>query len=47
MGGYNIEPAWSPTGPEIAYSSKIRGGIAVIPVTGGTTRYIADNGSDP
>jgi Tol biopolymer transport system component/DNA-binding winged helix-turn-helix (wHTH) protein len=46
-GGYNIEPAWSPNGQEIAYASQTRGGIAVIPVTGGTTRYITSTGSNP
>jgi len=46
-GGHNIEPAWSPNGQEIAYVSEKRGGIAVVPASGGAARYLTDTGSDP
>jgi Tol biopolymer transport system component/DNA-binding winged helix-turn-helix (wHTH) protein len=46
-GGSNVEPAWSPNGQEIAYASQARGGIAVVPATGGITRYLTDTGSQP
>ena len=36
-GGQNVDPAWSPDGRLIAYHSTGRGGVWVIPSTGGST----------
>jgi Tol biopolymer transport system component/DNA-binding winged helix-turn-helix (wHTH) protein len=44
-GGNNIEPAWSPNGQEIGFVT--RGELAVVPVSGGVTRYIVGTGADP
>jgi eukaryotic-like serine/threonine-protein kinase len=46
-GGQNFQPAWSPDGQRIAYYSKLRGGIWVIPTSGGQARQITDFGSHP
>ncbi|MBA2339793.1 MAG: PD40 domain-containing protein [Pyrinomonadaceae bacterium] len=46
-GGQNFQPAWSPDGQRIAYYSKQRGGIWVIPASGGEARQITDFGSHP
>lgn len=43
----NFEPAWSPDGELIAYSSIQRGGIWVVPALGGAPRRITDFGASP
>jgi Tol biopolymer transport system component/serine/threonine protein kinase len=46
-GGRNTEPAWSRDGRWIAYRSVQRGGIWVIPSTGGSARQLTTFGSTP
>ena len=46
-GDDNFEPAWSPNGKLIAYYSRKRGGIWLIPALGGTATQITDFGSRP
>ena len=46
-GGHNMQPAWSPDGQWIAYHSRKRGGVWMVPATGGTPQQITDFGSDP
>ena len=43
----NSEPAWSPDGRLIAFHSFRRGGIWLIPATGGTARQLTDFGAWP
>ncbi len=43
----NIQPVWSPSGDYIAYVCLKRGGINVIPSSGGTARYLTDFGDSP
>lgn len=45
--GQNFEPAFSPDGSLIAYHSKKRGGIWVVPLTGGTAKQLTEFGSHP
>ncbi len=45
--GQNFEPAWSPDGTTIAFHSRNRGGIWLIPATGGTPRRLTRDGSRP
>jgi len=46
-GGQNFEPAFSPDGTVIAYHSKKRGGIWVVPVSGGSPKQIVEFGTHP
>ena len=46
-GGENVQPAWSPDGQWLAYHSQTRGGIWIVPSTGGTARQIVEFGSQP
>jgi len=46
-GGQNFEPAFSPDGSLIAYHSKQKGGIWVVPVSGGSAKQVSDFGSRP
>ena len=43
----NSDPAWSPDGTLIAFRSQKRGGIWIIPATGGTARKLSDFGASP
>jgi Tol biopolymer transport system component len=43
----NIQPAWSPRGDYIAYACLKRGGINIIPASGGTVRYRTNFGDSP
>lgn len=46
-GSQNFEPVFSPDGSRVVYASKLRGGIWVIPATGGDARQLAQFGSRP
>ena len=46
-GGHNVQPAWSPDGQWIAFHSRKRGGVWIVPATGGEARQVVDFGSDP
>lgn len=46
-GKNNVQPAWSPDGTLIAYHSKDRGGIWVVPSESGKPRLLASFGSRP
>ncbi|HEX5736006.1 MAG TPA: winged helix-turn-helix domain-containing protein [Blastocatellia bacterium] len=46
-GEQNFEPAWSPDGKLIAYYSKNRGGIWLVPASGGTVKQLTEFGSSP
>ncbi|HKP68601.1 MAG TPA: winged helix-turn-helix domain-containing protein [Pyrinomonadaceae bacterium] len=46
-GNQNFQPAFSPDGSRIAYNSVVRGGVWVIPSTGGTPKRLTDFGSHP
>lgn len=46
-GGQNSQPAISPNGSLMAYHSKKRGGIWVIPITGGKAKQLTEFGSHP
>jgi serine/threonine protein kinase len=46
-GTQNFEPAWSPDAKLIAYHSKNRGGVWVVPALGGVAKQLAEFGSYP
>jgi Tol biopolymer transport system component/DNA-binding winged helix-turn-helix (wHTH) protein len=46
-GGGNVQPAFSPDGQWLAYHSRRRGGIWVVPSTGGPPRQLASFGMEP
>ncbi len=46
-GQQNSEPAWSPDGKLIAYYSKNRGGIWIVPASGGAAKQLTEFGSRP
>ncbi len=46
-GQANFQPAWSPNGQWIAYYSKGRGGIWIVPALGGEARQLTEFGSSP
>jgi Tol biopolymer transport system component/DNA-binding winged helix-turn-helix (wHTH) protein len=46
-GGHNMSADWSPDGQWIAYHSRKKGGVWIIPSSGGTARQIAEFGSQP
>jgi Tol biopolymer transport system component/DNA-binding winged helix-turn-helix (wHTH) protein len=46
-GRQNFQPAFSPDGQRIAFHSKGRGGIWIIPVSGGTARQLTTFGANP
>lgn len=46
-GRNNVHPAWSPDGMLIAFHSKDRGGLWVVPAAGGKPRLLAAFGSRP
>ena len=45
--GQFVQPAWAPDGRFLAYHSMARGGIWIVPATGGTPRQMAPFGSQP
>jgi Tol biopolymer transport system component len=46
-GGVNAYPAFSPDGRWLAYQSAKRGGIWLVPATGGAPRRVSDTGEFP
>lgn len=46
-GAQNIQPDWSPDGQWIAYHSRTKRGIWIVPAGGGASRQIVDFGSQP
>ena len=46
-GRNNVQPAWSPDGRLLAFHSKDRGGIWIVPASGGSPRLLASFGSHP
>ena len=46
-GGQNGEAVWSPDGERLAYHSHARGGIWIVPATGGVAKQVVAVGSEP
>ena len=46
-GGQNVESVWSPDGETIAYHSRAKGGIWIVPASGGSSKQVATLGSEP
>ena len=46
-GGHNVQPCWSPDGQWIAFHSRRRGGVGIIPSSGGGAQQVVEFGSDP
>jgi Tol biopolymer transport system component len=46
-GTRNVQPAWSPDGSRIAYHSMKRGGIWIVPASGGDTKQLTEFGTLP
>ena len=46
-GFQNFEPAWSPDAKRIAFHSKKRGGVWVVPALGGVAKQVTEFGSSP
>lgn len=46
-GHQNVDPAWAPDGKWIAYHARAKGGLWVIPATGGSPVQVAESGSQP
>lgn len=46
-GGQNTEPNWSPDGRWVAFHSRVRGGIWVVPSSGGVARQVVEFGAQP
>jgi Tol biopolymer transport system component len=46
-GQENFQPSWSSDGQRIAYYSKNRGGIWIVPTSGGAARQLTEFGSTP
>ena len=46
-GGENIEAQWSPDGQWLAYASIRRGGVWIVPATGGAPRQVSPFGAEP
>jgi Tol biopolymer transport system component/DNA-binding winged helix-turn-helix (wHTH) protein len=46
-GGHNMQPAWSPDGQWIAYHSRKRGGIWIVPAAGGVPQQVTESGAEP
>jgi len=45
--GQNIQPEWSPDSQWLAYHSRTRGGIWIVPSSGGASRQLVDFGAQP